>query len=95
MVDIYGGLVWLRPDTLFTDDTGLNVESRLNAKHEANERPRPTHGACVAVVRMGDVDTCDGSRIDRPHYAGHCSNRPHRRASIHVKKQMHRYELGF
>jgi len=55
------------------------MESRLNTKHKENKRLRPTYGVCVAIVCVSDIDMCDGSRIGRPQYVGHCSNRPHHR----------------
>ena len=41
-----------------------------------------------------DVDMCDGNRIDRPQYVGHCSNRQHHRPDT-CKETGDRYELVF
>jgi len=79
---------------IVTVSLSLTYTYAVQLARVVNKRPRPTQGACVAIVCMGDVDMCEGSRIDRAHYVGHCSNRPRRRASIHVKKQMDRYKLG-
>ena len=68
------------------------MESRLKTKHKENKRLRPTYGVCVAIVCVSDVDICDGSRIDRPQYVGHCSNRLHHRPDT-CKETGDRYEL--
>jgi len=43
---------------------------------------------------VSDVDMCDGNRIDRPQYVGHCSNRPHHRPDT-CTEIGDRYELVF